>query len=44
MKKWCFLLAVLLLIPLSACGSKDGNYLSGRVAEVQRIPMGPPPP
>lgn len=36
MKKWCFLLAVLLLIPLSACGSKDGNYLSGRVAEVQR--------
>ena len=36
MKKWCFLLAALLLLPLSACGSKDNNYLLGRVAEVQR--------
>ena len=36
MKKWCFLLAVLLLIPLSACGGiEDESYLRGRVAEVQ---------
>lgn len=37
MKKWCFLLAALLLIPLSACGGmEDECYLRGRVAEVQR--------
>ena len=37
MKKWCFLLAALLLLPLSACGgSEDESCLRGRVAEVQR--------
>ena len=37
MKKWYFLLAALLLLPLSACGgSEDESCLRGRVAEVQR--------
>ena len=43
MKKWCFLLAVLFLAPLSACGgSEDESYLRGRVAEVQRSSDGLP--
>ena len=43
MKKWCFLLAALLLLPLSACGSiEDESYLRGRVAEVQRDSDGSP--
>lgn len=43
MKKWCFLLAALLLIPLSACGGiEDESYLRGRVAEVQRDSDGSP--
>ena len=43
MKKWCFLLAALLLLPLSACGGiEDESYLRGRVAEVQRDSDGSP--
>lgn len=43
MKKWCFLLAALLLIPLSACdGIEDESYLRGRVEEVQRDSDGSP--
>ena len=43
MKKWCFLLAVLFLALLSACGgSEDESYLRGRVAEVQRSSDGLP--
>ena len=35
MKKWCFLLAALFLLPLSACGSgEDDSYLRGQVTEV----------
>ena len=41
MKKWCFLLAVLLLLPLSACGSSETlDRFYGRVEEVQRGPDG----
>ena len=42
MKKWYVLLAVLLLLPLSACGGEDDSYFWGRVAEVQRGPDGLP--
>ena len=35
MKKWCFLLAALFLLPVSACGSgEDDSYLRGQVTEV----------
>ena len=35
MKKWCFLLAALLLLPLSACGSSETlDRFYGRVEEV----------
>lgn len=41
MKKWCFLLAALLLLPLSACGSSETlDRFYGRVEEVQRGPDG----
>ena len=41
MKKWCFLLAALLLLPLSACRSSETlDRFYGRVEEVQRGPDG----